>query len=160
MRQENIRYIVVHCSATRCTMDYTEVMLERDHKARGFRHAGYHFYVRRSGSIIPLRPLDEVGAHARGYNACSWGVCYEGGLDATGQPADTRTEAQLRALRLLLIRLHRLAPESLILGHRDLSPNRDGDGEVEPHEWIKVCPCFNARQAYRLISEGREVYDA
>ena len=79
MRQENIRYIVVHCSATRCTMDYTEVMLERDHKARGFRHAGYHFYVRRSGSIIPLRPLDEVGAHARGYNACSWGVCYEVG---------------------------------------------------------------------------------
>ena len=141
MRQENIRYIVVHCSATRCTMDYTEVMLERDHKARGFRHAGYHFYVRR-------------------YNACSWGVCYEGGLDATGQPADTRTEAQLRALRLLLIRLHRLAPESLILGHRDLSPDRDGDGEVEPHEWMKVCPCFDARQAYHLISEGREVYDA
>nr|WP_314634391.1 N-acetylmuramoyl-L-alanine amidase [uncultured Porphyromonas sp.] len=160
MRQENIRYIVVHCSATRCTMDYTEEMLERDHRARGFRRAGYHFYIRRSGSIIPLRPLDEVGAHALGYNACSWGVCYEGGLDATGRPADTRTEAQQRSLRLLLSRLHCLAPKSLILGHRDLSPDRDGDGEIEPHEWIKVCPCFDARRAYRLISEGKEVYDA
>ena len=138
MRQENIRYIVVHCSATRCTMDYTEEMLERDHRARGFRRAGYHFYIRRSGSIIPLRPLDE----------------------ATGRPADTRTEAQQRSLRLLLSRLHRLAPRSLILGHRDLSPDRDGDGEIEPHEWIKVCPCFDARRAYRLISEGKEVYDA
>lgn len=160
MKTEDIRYIVVHCSATRSTVDYPETQLEQDHKARGFKRAGYHFYIRKSGSIIPLRPLDEVGAHVRGHNSHSWGVCYEGGLDATGQPADTRTEAQRRALRLLLIRLHRLAPKSIILGHRDLSPDRDGDGEVEPHEWIKMCPCFDARQAYRSISEGKEVYDA
>ena len=160
MRAEAIHYIVLHCSATRSDRPYSPEALERDHRARGFHGAGYHFYIRQSGTIIPLRPLHQIGAHVRGYNSCSWGVCYEGGLDATGRPADTRTEAQQRALRLLLIRLHRLAPESIILGHRDLSPDRDGDGEVEPHEWIKVCPCFDARQAYRLISEGREVYDA
>ena len=160
MRAEAIRYIVLHCSATRSDRPYSPEALERDHRARGFHGAGYHFYIRQSGTVIPLRPLHQIGAHVRGYNSCSWGVCYEGGLDATGRPADTRTEAQQRSLRLLLSRLHRLAPKSLILGHRDLSPDRDGDGEIEPHEWIKVCPCFDARRAYRLISEGKEVYDA
>ena len=31
-----------------------------------------------------------------------------------------------------------------VCGHRDLSPDLDGDGEIEPEEWIKACPCFNA----------------
>lgn len=75
MRQENIRYIVVHCSATRCTMDYTEVMLERDHKARGFRHAGYHFYVVGQGALSPFAlstkwgPMPEATTPAAGASA-------------------------------------------------------------------------------------------
>ena len=99
MRPTDIRYIVVHCSATRADHPYPVEALERDHIARGFRGAGYHFYIRRSGVIHPLRPLERIGAHALGYNRCSWGVCYEGGLDDMGHPADTRTAEQRTALR-------------------------------------------------------------
>ena len=84
MRPTDIRYIVVHCSATRASQSYSPEALEHDHRARGFRSAGYHFYIRRSGAIIPLRPLEQIGAHARGYNRLSYGVCYEGGLDDAG----------------------------------------------------------------------------
>ena len=140
MRSTDIRYIVVHCSATRASQSYSPEALERDHRTRGFRSAGYHFYIRRSGAIIPLRPLEQIGAHARGYNRSSYGVCYEGGLDDTGHPADTRTAEQRTALRQLLEHLHTLAPQATILGHRDLSPDRNGDGRITPDEWIKLCP--------------------
>ena len=152
MRPTDIRYIVVHCSATRASQSYSPEALERDHRARGFRSAGYHFYVRRSGAIIPLRPLEQIGAHARGYNRLSYGVCYEGGLDDTGRPADTRTAEQRTALRQLLEHLHALTPQATILGHRDLSPDRNGDGRITPDEWIKLCPCFDAQREYHDIS--------
>lgn len=152
MRPTDIRYIVVHCSATRASQSYSPEALERDHRARGFRSAGYHFYIRRSGAIIPLRPLEQIGAHARGYNRSSYGVCYEGGLDDTGHPADTRTAEQRMALRQLLEHLHTLTPQATILGHRDLSPDRNGDGRITPDEWIKLCPCFDAQREYHDIS--------
>ena len=56
MRQENIRYIVVHCSATRCTMDYTEVMLERDHKARGLGMQATTSMCAGRGALSPFAP--------------------------------------------------------------------------------------------------------
>lgn len=132
MRPTDIRYIVVHCSATRASQPYPPEALERDHQARGFHSAGYHFYVRRSGIICPLRPLSQMGAHVLGYNRCSYGVCYEGGLDDAGQPADTRTPAQRTALIQLLLLLLKLAPQATILGHRDLSPDSNGDGRITP----------------------------
>ena len=93
-----------------------------------------------------------MGAHVLGYNRCSYGVCYEGGLDDTGQPADTRTPAQRTALIQLLQLLLKLAPQATILGHRDLSPDRNGDGRITPDEWIKLCPCFDAQREYHDIS--------
>ena len=135
-----IKYIVIHCSATRSNMTYTSLQLDRDHRARGFRSAGYHFYIRRSGAIIPLRPLEQIGAHARGYNRSSYGVCYEGGLDDMGHPADTRTAEQRTALLQLLEHLHTLAPQATILGHRDLSPDRNGDGRITPTNGSSYAP--------------------
>ena len=35
-----------------------------------------------------------------------------------------------------------------VLGHRDTSPDLDGDGIVEPEEWTKMCPCFDAKEEY------------
>jgi N-acetyl-anhydromuramyl-L-alanine amidase AmpD len=69
-----------------------------------------------------------VGAHCRNHNAHSIGVCYEGGLDIRGQPADTRTEAQKASLRTLLEELHRRYPKALIVGHRDLDPTKECPG--------------------------------
>lgn len=134
---ESVRFIVVHCSATRCDRDYTAEQLLRDHKARGFRTVGYHFYIRRDGTVTQHRRLLEVGAHCRPYNRCSIGICYEGGLDAGGRPADTRTGMQRSRLRELLARLRRIFPKAMICEYRDMAG-------ATP----KACPCFNAREEY------------
>ena len=139
-----INLIVVHCSATRRDRSYTEHDLTTDHLRRDFSGAGYHFYIRKNGDIKTLRPLERPGAHARGYNAHSVGICYEGGLNERGRPADTRTDFQKHSLRVLVMLLLRDYPGSRLCGHRDLSPDLNGNGEIEPEEWIKVCPCFDA----------------
>ena len=139
----SVKYIVIHCSATRSTRDYTAEQLLRDHKTRGFRTVGYHFYIRRDGSVTQHRKLLEVGAHCRPWNRCSIGICYEGGLDVRGRAKDTRTPEQRSALRLLVHQLlKRFRNNVRICGHRDLSPDLNGDGVIEPEEWIKECPCF------------------
>ena len=74
----SVRFLVIHCSATRADRNYTDKQLMRDHKKRGFRTVGYHFYVHKDGSITQFRKLLEVGSHARPYNRCSIGICYEG----------------------------------------------------------------------------------
>lgn len=146
-----IKYIVIHCSATRSNMTYTSLQLDRDHRARGFRSAGYHFYIRRNGDTEALRPTTEPAAHAKGYNHCSIGVCYEGGLDAAAKPADTRTPQQKTALRRLLMELRNLYPQASIVGHRDLSYDRNYDGSITPDEWMKACPCFDAHAEYSRL---------
>ena len=88
------------------------------------------------GQIEPGRPEWLTGAHCRNHNAHSIGVCYEGGLNIRGQPADTRTEAQRQALRRLLKELKERYPRALIVGHRNLNP-------------LKACPCFDAAKEYR-----------
>ena len=137
-----IDLIVIHCSSTRENYALTEQALEASHRLIGFDGTGYHFYVRRDGRVLATRPVSKVGAHVRGYNAHSIGICYEGGLDADGNPKDTRTPEQRSALRLLVHRLLKLFKDARVCGHRDLSPDRDGDGTVEPGEWVKQCPCF------------------
>lgn len=140
MREINL--IVVHCSATRADRDFTENDLEVCHRHRGFNGAGYHFYIRKNGDIKNTRPLEKPGAHALGYNAHSIGICYEGGLDVRYRPADTRTEWQKHSLRVLIRTLLMDYPGCRVCGHRDLSPDRNGDGRIIPEEWVKECPCF------------------
>lgn len=140
MREINL--IVVHCSATRADRNFTENDLEVCHRHRGFNGAGYHFYIRKNGDIKNTRPLEKPGAHALGYNAHSIGICYEGGLDVRYRPADTRTEWQKHSLRVLIRTLLMDYPGCRVCGHRDLSPDRNGDGRISPEEWVKECPCF------------------
>ena len=148
MRKINL--IVLHCSATRETAEYTPEQLERDHRAQGFLTAGYNYYIRRSGKVVPMRPPELIPAHVKGFNRFSLGVCYEGGLDASGRPKDTRTEDQKAAIRMLLMVLLDKYPGGRICGHRDLSPDRNGDGWITPDEWLKACPCFNAEEEYGI----------
>ena len=77
-----ISLIVVHCSATREDKSFTEHDLDVCHRRRGFNGVGYHFYIRKNGDIKSTRPLERIGAHARGFNSESIGICYEGGLDS------------------------------------------------------------------------------
>ncbi|MCQ4921361.1 N-acetylmuramoyl-L-alanine amidase, partial [Phocaeicola vulgatus] len=62
----------------------------------------------------------EVGAHCRPWNRCRIGICYEGGLDADGRQADTRTPEQTEQFILLLMRMVKIFPCVRIRGHRDM----------------------------------------
>ena len=140
----SINMIVVHCSATRADCALTTEDLETIHRRRGFR---YHYYIRRDGTVVNTRALELVGAHAKGHNAHSIGICYEGGLDAKGRAKDTRTPEQRSAMHLLVAQLlKRFKNNICICGHRDLSPDLNGDGLIEPEEWVKECPCFEVRK--------------
>ena len=133
MRKINL--IVVHCSATPEGKDFTVNDIDRWHRARGFKKIGYHYVVYRDGTVHPGRAENEVGAHVSGYNNNSIGICYIGGLTADGKKAkDTRTTAQKRGLLNLLIKLRKKYPDAKIVGHRDLSPDLNHDGKIEPNE--------------------------
>ena len=127
-----ITLIVIHCSAVKPDQTSSAAQIDTWHRQRGFHLGiGYHYVIRRNGEVELGRPEYMVGAHCLHHNAHSIGVCYEGGLDIRGQPADTRTAEQKAAMRWLLRILHRKYPRAFIVGHRDLDPTRD-------------CPCFDA----------------
>ena len=86
--------IVIHCTATRADRPLSPAELTKMHRKRGFKCCGYHYYVRTDGEICTMRPVERVGAHARGYNEHSIGIAYEGGLDAQGRPADSGEGAE------------------------------------------------------------------
>ena len=137
MSADSIKFLVLHCSASRCDQDYSVEQLRRDHKARGFYDIGYHFYIRKDGTMTQHRMLLEVGAHARPYNRCSIGICYEGGLDEHGKPCNTMTAEQETRLVDLFRNLKILFPKAKIVGHRDL-----------PGTTPKECPCCNASELF------------
>ena len=143
MSHDSVSYIIIHCSATRETQDYTPEQLKRDHLARGFIDVGYHFYIRKDGTVTKHRRLNEVGAHCRPFNRCSIGVCYEGGLDANGKPKDTRTLKQRASLAGLLLDLHRQFPKAVIRGHCEM-----------PGAVIKACPCFVASKEFAYLTKS------
>ena len=125
-----ITLIVVHCSAVKPDQTSSVAQIDRYHREE--KHwkfgIGYHYVIRRNGEIEPGRPEWMIGAHCVNHNAHSIGVCYEGGLDIRGQPADTRTAEQKVAMRRLLEDLHRRYPRAMIVGHRDLNPGKDCPG--------------------------------
>lgn len=146
-----IAEIAVHCTATPAGREQSVADITRMHRARGFATIGYHYLVGLDGTVHTGRPVDQVGAHVESHNLRSIGVAYVGGLAVGGKRAeDTRTPAQRTALRALLAQLLRRFPTiRSIKGHRDYSPDLDHDGQIEPNEWIKQCPCFDAIPEYR-----------
>lgn len=130
-----ITLIIVHCSANRAGSALRMADIDSYHRSLGWIGCGYHYVIPTDGTIEPGRPEEMVGAHCKSHNRHSIGVCYIGGLSKDGKPADTRTDAQRIALRNLLERLRRRYPDALIVGHRDLDPQ-------------KVCPCFDVANEY------------
>lgn len=130
-----VTLIIVHCSANRAGSVLRMADIDSYHRSQGWIGCGYHYVIPTEGTIEPGRPEEMVGAHCKNHNRHSIGVCYIGGLSADGKPADTRTDAQRIALRNLLEQLHRRYPNALIVGHRDLDPQ-------------KACPCFDVVNEY------------
>ena len=125
-----ITLLIIHCSAVKPDQTSSVAQIDTWHRQRGWKLGiGYHYVVRRNGEIEHGRPEWMIGAHCLNHNAHSIGICYEGGLNARGQPDDTRTAEQKASLRRLLEDLHRRYPRALIVGHHDLDPK-------------KACPCI------------------
>lgn len=143
--------IIVHCTASKEGTPLSVEQIRKEHKKNGWNDIGYHVVVLLDGTIANGRDVDLVGAHVNGYNAHSIGVVYVGGLDRNGKAKDTRTPKQKEALLTVLKALKKLYPNAKIKGHRDYSPDKNGDGIISPCEWIKQCPCFDAQKEYSKL---------
>ena len=137
--------IVIHCSATMEGRPFTVDDIDKMHRRLGWNGVGYHYVIKLDGTSQVGRQMDTIGSHVQGHNSKSIGICYIGGIGANGKAKDTRTEAQKVTLQKLITELRIKYPAAKFVGHRDLSPDKDGDGVVEPHEWLKQCPCFDVR---------------
>ena len=131
-----INLIVVHCSATQGNRMLSPEALDLMHRRRGFNGTGYHYYIRKDGTVHLTRPVERIRRPERHRYPC-------------------RTPEQRAALRLLVHQLLEKFPDCRVCGHRDLSPDKNGNGEIEPEEWMKACPCFDAEEEFKeLVAEG------
>ena len=153
MKEEDIEYLVVHCSATPPSQNHNVDTIRQMHLNKGWSDIGYHFVITQAGDIQNGRPTDVPGAHANmikhggvSYNRISLGICMVGGVDNAMVPVNNYTDAQWRSLESLIEWLKNIHPFAQIVGHRDLSPDKDGDGEIEEGEWVKACPCFDVKE--------------
>ena len=130
--------IIVHCSATPEGRDVSAATIDDWHKQRGWSGIGYHYVVGLDGKIEYGRSVYSTGAHVKGHNTGSIGLCYIGGLDAVSKTAkDTRTPEQKESLLDLIKTLKRLHPDATVHGHNEFSS--------------KSCPCFNANKEYEQV---------
>lgn len=159
----SIQKLVIHCSATQngkrlgSTHHTAAQLIDSWHASRGFKrqswrcrafnphlkHIGYHFVIDTDGKVETGRAIGEVGAHAKGHNTGSIGICLVGGITADKRNHGEYTAKQWQALHRLLRELEAQYPDANICGHRDLSPDINGDGTITPNEWLKACPCFD-----------------
>ncbi len=130
-----ISLIIIHCSATPPTMDIGADEIRKWHTAKGWSDIGYHHVMRRNGVIEAGRPEERAGAHVKGFNANSIGVCMIGGVDAEGNPESNFTAAQWASLEPFIHDLSERYPDARITGHND-PEFKSG----------KACPCFNVTE--------------
>lgn len=163
MEKIRIERLVIHCTATVEGKEVTAADIRRMHcspkpTGRGWRQVGYTDMVHLDGMVERLVPNNEdayvdgweVTNGAKGYNGTSRHIVYVGGLDTNRRPADTRTEAQKAALKAYVEDFRKRFPWADVCGHRDLSPDRNGDGIITSNEWTKVCPCYDVRKEYAI----------
>lgn len=127
-----IKKIVIHCSDTFSNMDTSAADINEWHKARGWSKIGYHYVIRRDGSVETGRPEDKPGAHVAGHNTGSLGICMIGGKARPGENPTNFTRQQWQTLETLVKRLKVDWPQAEITGHTDLDAS-------------KTCPTFNVK---------------
>lgn len=130
--KRKIDKIIIHCSATPPSMDIDAKEIDRWHKNKGWSQIGYHFVIKRDGEIEDGRPLELIGAHVKGYNKGSIGICLVGGVEEgnVSEPQDNFTPCQWKSLSSLLKVMKADYKKATIHGHNEFSPQ-------------KACPSFN-----------------
>ena len=145
----SIKRIFVHCTAGSQRQKIAD--LQAEFKRKGWKHSGYHYVIQADGTITQLLGEQFVSNGVKGYNSTAVNVAYMGGIDERGKAVDNRTPEQKASLVKLLKELKGRYPKAEIMGHRDISPDTNGNGIVDPWERIKECPCFNAKDEYKDI---------
>jgi N-acetylmuramoyl-L-alanine amidase len=136
----NITHIVVHYSATYSDQNITRADIDKMHKARGWKMIGYHWFIRRDGTVEQGRPETMVGAHVANQNTGKIGICWAGGLErATGpnKGVNNMTEAQERALIEKIRECLKRYPKAIVTGHRNLASTQCPGFDV-PAWWARV----------------------
>lgn len=120
--------IWIHCSATKPSMDVGVSAIRRWHTdpkpvGQGWSDIGYHFVIKRNGRVQRGRGISRMGAHTRGYNATSVGICLVGGTSEDGRPQFNFTMAQIRSLYDLVLDLQIKyeIPGEHVRGHNEVS---------------------------------------
>lgn len=142
--------IAIHCSATKRSQKFGVADIRRWHKKKGWSDVGYHYVIKRDGTVEDGRPNQKAGAHVKGHNRNSLGICLIGGLDKKKQPEYNFTSAQMKSLWTLVKALQDLykVSSARVLGHRDFPKVK------------KACPCFDVQPwiaGKELGSDGRAV---
>lgn len=130
--RKETKLIIVHCSATPPGMNIGRREINEWHLNKGWSGIGYHYVIRRDGSAELGRDIEEIGAHAEGYNSVSVGVCLVGGVNDKKIPEANYTEAQWKTLVTLLKKLKKKYPSARIIGHNEVAK--------------KACPSFNVQK--------------
>ena len=133
-----INKIIVHCAATPPSMDIGAAQINEWHIERGWKGIGYHFVIKRDGSLQQGRAENEIGAHCQGENHDSLGICLVGGVDKNNVPENNFTQEQFSRLHELLTNLmtkYHLT-EKNIYGHRDFNSNK-ACPSFDVHAWLQ-----------------------
>lgn len=160
-----LKYLVIHCTATPDGRDVSAADIRRMHLSpvseggRGWKQVGYTDIIHLDGTVERIVDNNEdanvdtweITNGAKGYNAISRHIVYAGGCDRSMKPKDTRTAAQKKAMAAYVLDFHRRFPDVKIIGHRDLSPDLNGNGIIEPFEFMKACPSFEVSEWLKSI---------
>ena len=120
-----INEVVVHCSATGVHQDFDVSDIDRWHRARGFNGCGYHYFIKLDGTLQVGRDIAKVGAHAKGHNTNTIGVCFEGGLlEDMKTPWDRPTDRQIVTWHRLLDYLNKDLRIDKVSGHYEYSSSK------------------------------------
>jgi N-acetylmuramoyl-L-alanine amidase len=139
----DINKIILHCSATREGQDISTETIRGWHvNERGWSDIGYHYVILLDGTVDKARPVERQGAHVRGHNKGSIGICYVGGCDADMNPKDTRTDLQKDSLTELISYLMDSYEDATLHGHNEFSS--------------KACPSFDVKEEYKELIECYE----
>jgi len=142
-RRNMTTQVVWHCSATGDDWNGHSADIDTMHKARGWQGNGYHIVVSREGMIAWGEDPRRMGAHAKGVNKTSIAVCLVGGVSDVDDKYNNFTDEQWDSAVVTYGFLKQMYPEAEHVGHRDLSPDLNGDGIISEWEFMKLCPCFS-----------------
>lgn len=157
----SISRIFVHCTASWQSTTTLE-SLKAEFKTKGWKNPGYHYVIFPDGRVVQLLDEEKVANGVKGYNSHSIHVAWVGGIEGnngTSKPStklvsvDNRTDEQKLQLFDLLSKLKLKYKSAIVLGHRDISPDLNKNGVVDPWERIKECPAFDAMLEYIDINK-------